>query len=1041
MITILSRLNRLLSLPAFLMSAFLLAFTCHLNAITFTDWQAANFTTAELANPAISGPDADPAHDGIRNFLKYAEGLPPKVSSTINQSITQSWESLNYQALSFKQNYAATDLTYVVEVSTDLKTWERGYHSTWLVDGTYLDNNWYRNKYASWDSRLDVPRQFMRLTILKDHNLPADWLMRYFGTSTGIDPEGDEDLDGYTNFEEFVNGYSPLDYYNGQTPILQFLSGKGTQWGLAGSVLTQPISVSINYGSSNAPVTFSVTAGGALLSLDGSTNWNSNIQTRTSTSGDYSALVHIKLPSTVGQISTITATAGTGAKTASVNAYAGVFDPNTPPPTNLTAAATGPDSVELNWTNSDPTKATTIEMSEDDGGSWVVVGVAAPGVTQAFITGLTPDLKVSFRLRTGGTPLAGSGSPAFFGKPTGTQGSPSSGPVSSSGAQKEATPLASPKFLGRQSSYYGYKQGFVGFQNSSHRYLQQVIVTSSTETNNDGDGGMSTDTTTVNAETGAETNTHSGDDGAENYGGEVVIVSDSVQTQHGEDDDGSGETSDNSTTLSNLYTTPVFQANVESWVPAYSGDFGSYNNTASIHLSTDELSYDLTKLQFKWKVNKDPDLIIYWLEIFTPDDGSAPVVEQKNWAAGGATESPLYEINPATKNGKKNGTYKVVPVQALQPPNKANPGSPVWAARVRMSRWFDQLRLQDTDPFDMAKIPDQDADRVTFRVPIPQKAGTSTVTVKVSTENNETGYNKAAVDHELQETSTPGVFESKYPFILVGDEEDDKASYGDPLADDGQKNDRTLIAKPGGKVMLQVPDLSNAVYNFPIARYTRSIEVVGVILNNNSDPLVQAANSIIVDQQIKAMKETYAPYGIKIIPQIHTISVSDYPALISVLNDGKIDVTNNHDYPEHVSEYPNVFSAVTPLNYKTDRNIVVVFSDASLWTVDLPNEDLIRGTNPNRTGYPGWVLVSLTDVNPSYCKFVTAHEIGHSLGLEHEYEGGWSNDWKSPYNRMMFRSVDVAHGSLNKPDKSAKRLLRLDIDTIFKSPFCQPTTE
>ena len=45
---------------------------------TFAAWQNGYFTAAELNNPAVSGPNATPAGDGISNLVKYALGLDPK---------------------------------------------------------------------------------------------------------------------------------------------------------------------------------------------------------------------------------------------------------------------------------------------------------------------------------------------------------------------------------------------------------------------------------------------------------------------------------------------------------------------------------------------------------------------------------------------------------------------------------------------------------------------------------------------------------------------------------------------------------------------------------------------------------------------------------------------------------------------------------------------------------------------------------------------------------------------------------------------------
>ena len=46
----------------------------------FAAWQAANFTPAQLADPLVSGPAADPDKDGIANLAEYAFNLPPLMS-------------------------------------------------------------------------------------------------------------------------------------------------------------------------------------------------------------------------------------------------------------------------------------------------------------------------------------------------------------------------------------------------------------------------------------------------------------------------------------------------------------------------------------------------------------------------------------------------------------------------------------------------------------------------------------------------------------------------------------------------------------------------------------------------------------------------------------------------------------------------------------------------------------------------------------------------------------------------------------------------
>jgi PKD repeat protein len=91
---------------------------------TFALWQQAKFTASELANPAISGPAADPDHDGIVNLLEYAFGLEPKVPDA--SGVPAGAITNGYFTLTYNQYKATSDLTFTVEVSNDLITWNSG---------------------------------------------------------------------------------------------------------------------------------------------------------------------------------------------------------------------------------------------------------------------------------------------------------------------------------------------------------------------------------------------------------------------------------------------------------------------------------------------------------------------------------------------------------------------------------------------------------------------------------------------------------------------------------------------------------------------------------------------------------------------------------------------------------------------------------------------------------------------------------------------------------------------------------------------------
>ncbi len=90
------------------------------NMKPFGNWQVQAFG-ANSSNPAIAGPNANPAGDGIVNLLKYAFNSNPLVPFTGElPTVTKSGGNL---VLTFLKNDAATDLTYTVLQSTDLATW------------------------------------------------------------------------------------------------------------------------------------------------------------------------------------------------------------------------------------------------------------------------------------------------------------------------------------------------------------------------------------------------------------------------------------------------------------------------------------------------------------------------------------------------------------------------------------------------------------------------------------------------------------------------------------------------------------------------------------------------------------------------------------------------------------------------------------------------------------------------------------------------------------------------------------------------------
>jgi hypothetical protein len=87
------------------------------------EWRADHFTPTNLANLSLSGSTPDPDKDGIENLMEYALGLNPNTPAPLSQRITNDLDSNQYLRLTITKNPNATDVTYSVEASSDLTTW------------------------------------------------------------------------------------------------------------------------------------------------------------------------------------------------------------------------------------------------------------------------------------------------------------------------------------------------------------------------------------------------------------------------------------------------------------------------------------------------------------------------------------------------------------------------------------------------------------------------------------------------------------------------------------------------------------------------------------------------------------------------------------------------------------------------------------------------------------------------------------------------------------------------------------------------------
>ncbi len=87
----------------------------------FASWQLARFSPEQLADPAVSGPNGSFANDGVTNLVKYALGLEP--SQDASASLPEISADANSWILTYSRPTTLEDVTFTVQVSTDLATW------------------------------------------------------------------------------------------------------------------------------------------------------------------------------------------------------------------------------------------------------------------------------------------------------------------------------------------------------------------------------------------------------------------------------------------------------------------------------------------------------------------------------------------------------------------------------------------------------------------------------------------------------------------------------------------------------------------------------------------------------------------------------------------------------------------------------------------------------------------------------------------------------------------------------------------------------
>jgi hypothetical protein len=106
--------------------------------LTFDQWRANFFTSSQLSNSLVSGPQADPDGDGVANAFEDAMGTSPLVrDNSVPTATTVADGGSNYLALTFPRNFAAQGVVVEALATGDLALWQAG---TAVQVGGPIDN-------------------------------------------------------------------------------------------------------------------------------------------------------------------------------------------------------------------------------------------------------------------------------------------------------------------------------------------------------------------------------------------------------------------------------------------------------------------------------------------------------------------------------------------------------------------------------------------------------------------------------------------------------------------------------------------------------------------------------------------------------------------------------------------------------------------------------------------------------------------------------------------------------------------------------------
>lgn len=90
---------------------------------TFGDWAVHKFTSAQLADVAVSGPLADGEGDGVANLLEFVTGSDPLVADAVNSKLQDASVAAGQFKFRFREGKTVAGITRQFLSSTNLTSW------------------------------------------------------------------------------------------------------------------------------------------------------------------------------------------------------------------------------------------------------------------------------------------------------------------------------------------------------------------------------------------------------------------------------------------------------------------------------------------------------------------------------------------------------------------------------------------------------------------------------------------------------------------------------------------------------------------------------------------------------------------------------------------------------------------------------------------------------------------------------------------------------------------------------------------------------